>query len=70
MVALEAGSFASIVMLQRICLRTRAFWPVLTAQLAGNAFSRIVPGGAAAGLRSSTRCWSTPAFPAGASPAG
>jgi uncharacterized protein (TIRG00374 family) len=49
MVLLEAGSFASIVALQRICLRTRAFWPVLTAQLAGNAFSRIVPGGAAAG---------------------
>jgi len=49
MVLLEAGSFTSIVALQRICLRTRAFWPVLTAQLAGNAFSRIVPGGAAAG---------------------
>jgi uncharacterized protein (TIRG00374 family) len=49
MVALEVASFASIVLLQQICLRTRAFWPVLTAQLAGNAFSRIVPGGAAAG---------------------
>jgi uncharacterized protein (TIRG00374 family) len=49
MVVLEAASFASIVELQQICLRTRAFWPVLTAQLAGNAFSRIVPGGAAAG---------------------
>jgi uncharacterized protein (TIRG00374 family) len=49
MVLLEAASFASIVELQRICLRTRVHWPVLTAQLAGNAFSRIVPGGAAAG---------------------
>jgi uncharacterized protein (TIRG00374 family) len=49
MVLLEAASFFSIVELQRICLRTRAHWPVFTAQLAGNAFSRIVPGGAAAG---------------------
>jgi hypothetical protein len=45
----EATHFACTFSLQRIALRTRAWFSVITAQLAGNAISLIVPGGAAAG---------------------
>src|SRR4029078_7935195 len=45
----EVASFACIWMLQRLALRTDRWFGVATSQLAGNAFSRIVPGGAAAG---------------------
>ena len=48
-VACEALSFASAITLQRIALRTDAWFPVATSQLAGNAMSQVVPGGAAAG---------------------
>lgn len=43
-------SFAGIWVLQHIALRARSWFPVIASQLAGNAFSRIVPGGAAAGV--------------------
>jgi uncharacterized protein (TIRG00374 family) len=43
----EALSFLAIWELQRIALQTRGWFPVWTSQLAGNAFGRIVPGGAA-----------------------
>jgi len=46
---LEALSFVCIWMLQRICLRTSAWFSVATSQLAGNAFNRITPGGGATG---------------------
>ena len=49
MFAAEVASFACIWVLQRLSLRCRAWRPIVTAHLAGNAFSRIVPGGAAAG---------------------
>ncbi|HEY7399314.1 MAG TPA: lysylphosphatidylglycerol synthase transmembrane domain-containing protein [Actinomycetota bacterium] len=49
MLALEAASFASAWALQRFAVRTRSWFGVATAQLAGNAVSRIVPAGAAAG---------------------
>jgi uncharacterized protein (TIRG00374 family) len=49
MVALEAGSFAFAWALQRFAMRTDRWFGVATAQLAGNAVSRIVPAGAAAG---------------------
>ena len=49
MLALEALSFGCIWGLQRIALRTKRWFGVATAQLASNAFSRVVPGGAAAG---------------------
>jgi len=49
MVLLRAISFAALCDLQRICLRTKVWGPVVASQLAGNAFSKIVPGGAAAG---------------------
>ncbi len=41
--------------LQRIALRTKAWFSVITAQLAGNAISLIVPGGAAAGAAAQFR---------------
>src|SRR5690606_13542780 len=43
-------SFLCIWWLQTIVLRTHGWFPVVTSQLAGNAFSRVVPGGAAAGV--------------------
>jgi uncharacterized protein (TIRG00374 family) len=45
----EGIHFACTFSLQRIALRTKAWFSVITAQLAGNAISLIVPGGAAAG---------------------
>ena len=49
LLALEAGSFLSAWALQRLALRTRGWFGVATAQLTGNAVSRLLPGGAAAG---------------------
>jgi len=49
MIVLEAISFACVWGLQAVALRTTRWFAVGTAQLAGNAVSRIVPGGAAAG---------------------
>lgn len=48
-VAAEAASFACMWALLRLALGVREWFPIATAQLAGNAVSRIVPGGAAAG---------------------
>jgi len=48
-VVAEGAHFACTFALQRIALRTKAWFAVITAQLAGNAISLIVPGGAAAG---------------------
>jgi uncharacterized protein (TIRG00374 family) len=45
----EGASFACAWGLQRLALRTDRWFGVATAQLAGNAFSRVVPAGAAAG---------------------
>ena len=45
----EGIHFACTFSLQRIALRTKRWFPVVTAQLAGNSISLIVPGGAAAG---------------------
>jgi uncharacterized protein (TIRG00374 family) len=47
--AAEGVHFACTFSLQRIALRTKAWFAVITAQLAGNAISLTVPGGAAAG---------------------
>ena len=49
LVVAEAASFACMWALLRLALDVKPWFPVATAQLAGNAFSRIVPGGAAAG---------------------
>jgi uncharacterized protein (TIRG00374 family) len=48
MIVLETGSFACVWLLQRIALRSKRWLPIITSQLAGNAFGRIVPGGGAA----------------------
>ena len=45
----ELASFACMWALLRLALDVKPWFPIATAQLAGNAFSRIVPGGAAAG---------------------
>jgi len=45
----EILSFMCMWALLKLALSTSEWFPVATAQLAGNAFSRIVPGGAAAG---------------------
>ncbi len=49
MVALEAASFACAWGLQRLSLSTDRWFAIATAQMAGNAVSKVVPGGAAAG---------------------
>jgi uncharacterized protein (TIRG00374 family) len=43
----EAASFVSIWQLDRIALKTKQWFAIACAQLAGNAVGRIVPGGAA-----------------------
>jgi uncharacterized protein (TIRG00374 family) len=49
MLASEAASFVCVWALQRLALRTDQWYGIATAQLAGNAVSRTVPGGAASG---------------------
>jgi putative heme transporter len=43
----EAASFVCLWELDRIALRTRAWFPVVAAQLSGNVAGRILPGGGA-----------------------
>jgi uncharacterized protein (TIRG00374 family) len=45
----QAAHFTCTFALQRLALRTKAWFSVVTAQLAGNSVTLIVPGGAAAG---------------------
>ncbi|MDH3706172.1 MAG: lysylphosphatidylglycerol synthase domain-containing protein, partial [Acidimicrobiia bacterium] len=45
----QIASLACLWALQRLVLRSDAWFPVVTSQLAGNAASRVIPGGAAAG---------------------
>jgi uncharacterized protein (TIRG00374 family) len=45
----EAASFACVWWLTSIALRVRAWFAVISSQLAGNALSRVIPAGAAAG---------------------
>ena len=47
MAAAVIGSFACVWVLYRIVLHTGAWFAIVTSQLAGSAFGRIVPGGAA-----------------------
>jgi len=48
-ISAEIAHFACTIALQRLVLRTRAWFSVVTSQLAGNAISLIMPGGAAVG---------------------
>ena len=45
----EIGHFTCTFGLQRLALRTKAWFPVVTSQLSSNAVSLIMPGGAAVG---------------------
>ena len=46
----QVASFSCIWFLQKLALRADTWFGVITSQLTGNAFSRVVPGGAAAGV--------------------
>lgn len=48
MIALQIGSYACMWAIQKIAVRSERWGPVITSQLASNAFGRIVPGGVAA----------------------
>ena len=48
MLLLQVGSYACMWAVQKLALRTESWGPVITSQLAANAFGRIVPGGVAA----------------------
>ena len=48
MLVFEAATFVCTWEVQRIALHTRRMFAVATSQLAGNAFGRVIPGGAAA----------------------
>ncbi|HEX2414567.1 MAG TPA: YbhN family protein [Thermoleophilaceae bacterium] len=48
MIVLQAGSYASMWWVQKISVRAEHIGPVITSQLASNAFGRVVPGGVAA----------------------
>jgi hypothetical protein len=61
----QAAHFGCTFALQRIALRTKAWFPVVTAQLAGNAISLIMPGGAAAGAAVQFRMLATSGMDAG-----
>jgi hypothetical protein len=61
----QAAHFACTFGLQRIALRTKAWFPVVTAQLAGNSISLIMPGGAAAGAAVQFRMLATSGMAAG-----
>jgi uncharacterized protein (TIRG00374 family) len=61
----QAAHFACTFALQRIALRTKAWFPVVTAQLAGNSISLIMPGGAAAGAAVQFRMLATSGMTAG-----
>jgi uncharacterized protein (TIRG00374 family) len=48
-IAAEVAHFACTFALQRLALRTKAWFSVITSTLAGNAITLIMPGGAAVG---------------------
>ena len=49
MAALQAAALACLWALQRLALHARSWYAVITSQLAGNAMSKIAPGGGAVG---------------------
>ena len=54
-VVAQVAHFTCTIALQRIALRTKAWYSVATSQLAGNAISLVVPGGAAVGAATQFR---------------
>ncbi len=63
-VAAEVASFTCAFALQRLALRVRGWFAVVTAGLAGNAISGILPGGAAAGAAAQFQMLATAGFDA------
>ena len=59
-VLLQVAHFACTIALQRIALRTKAWFSVTTSQLSGNAISLIVPGGPPSARPPSSGCWRRP----------
>lgn len=57
--AFEVAHFVCTIGLQRIALATKAWFSVSTSQLAGNAISLVVPGGAAVGAATQFRMLAT-----------
>src|SRR5580704_16830432 len=51
----QAAHFTCTIALQRIALRTKAWYSVATSQLAGNSISLVVPGGQAVGAATQFR---------------
>jgi uncharacterized membrane protein YbhN (UPF0104 family) len=49
MLLLQVASLACLWALQRLAMHRHEWFSVITSQLAGNAFARVVPGGGAAG---------------------
>jgi uncharacterized protein (TIRG00374 family) len=49
MAVLQVGTLACLWALQRLALHTERWLPVVTSQLAGNALSKVAPGGGAMG---------------------
>jgi uncharacterized protein (TIRG00374 family) len=49
LLVLQIACFAGTWILVRFALRTKRWFPIITSQLAGNAVSRVLPGGVAAG---------------------
>lgn len=60
--AAEVASFACNFALQRLALRTRSWFAVVTAGLVGNSVTDILPGGSAAGAAVQFRMLSTAGF--------
>jgi uncharacterized protein (TIRG00374 family) len=54
-VVAQVAHFTCTIALQRIALRTKAWYSVATSMLAGNAISLVVPGGAAVGAATQFR---------------
>jgi uncharacterized membrane protein YbhN (UPF0104 family) len=63
MLGLQAAATACLWALQRLALRTRRWRPVIGSQLAGNALSKIAPGGGAIGTALQYRMLVRAGFP-------
>jgi uncharacterized protein (TIRG00374 family) len=69
-VVAESASYVSLWQLDRIALKTTAWFPVATAQLSGNAVGRVVPGGGATATAFTVSMLRRAGFDAGEATAG
>lgn len=58
-IAFQVGHFVCTFALQRLALRTKSWFPVVTSQLASNAINLTMPGGQAMGVAVQVRMLST-----------